>query len=401
MVRVVLSFFLFFLYFSNIQFVFLPDKIRTRLIVGVIGFVYYVFNFGGRDFYQIRKIAMFLTPLALWMALSIVVNTDSQTWFLQFVILQILFAFGAAMIIHIGNLNDYSKVLWFFLCYVVIQELVSFASYQIPAITSLIHRFQAREFDDNSILWRNRAMGLGEFKLFGGGVFVAIGILSMTMLYKFKKLRIEFYIPLLLFSLLSGLFVARTSLTGIFALLLLLFPLRKNWYKLLWGAGLGVVFLALLQYQERSFGSQGIDTDYAFELFDKYRDTGKVQSNSFDVTKEMWQVLPTDLSTWFIGDAKYEDARGGYYMHTDVGYLRVIFYGGIVGLFFYILYSCKLARRTYVLSGKDKMLTQFLIMYVTFMLIWMWKGHYDVNCVLFFFLFSMILQKAPITKVVK
>lgn len=53
--------------------------------------------------------------------------------------------------------------------------------------------------------------------------------------------------------------------------------------------------------------------------------------------------FPESLKTWIIGDGYFSNPRdvdpyftgryiGGYYMGTDVGYLRFIFYAGVLGL---------------------------------------------------------------------
>ena len=79
-----------------------------------------------------------------------------------------------------------------------------------------------------------RAFGLGEFGLFGGGAWVAIGMLVMTILYRMNKLNGYLYASFLIVLLITGLFVARTSLTGLIALSLLLIPIKKNWKRVLY-----------------------------------------------------------------------------------------------------------------------------------------------------------------------
>ena len=54
-------------------------------------------------------------------------------------------------------------------------------------------------------------------------------------------------------------------------------------------------------------------------------------------------VWPEVLRTWVIGDGYFENQRNdrnyigsattaGYYMGTDIGYLRFLFYFGVIGL---------------------------------------------------------------------
>ena len=60
-------------------------------------------------------------------------------------------------------------------------------------------------------------------------------------------------------------------------------------------------------------------------------------------------VFPDNLKTWIIGDGYFDNPQdidpyytgevtGGYYMGTDVGYLRFIFYFGIFGLTSFIAF---------------------------------------------------------------
>lgn len=240
MIGKILNFILFFLYLSNIQFTLMPDRIRTRLIVGVIGFFYYFFRFGGKDYYKVGKVVQLIIPLALWMFFSIALNTQSQFWFLQYVALQLIYAVGAVFVIHTGKLYEFSRLLWMVAIYVIIQDVVAFVTFQIPSLSLLLYTFQVPELsaDRADDLLRLRAIGIGEFGLFGGGMWVAIGLLSLTMLYRMKKIGGIVYMGVFIALLITGLFVARTSLTGLLALGALVVPLQKNWHKVLgWAVG--------------------------------------------------------------------------------------------------------------------------------------------------------------------
>lgn len=61
-------------------------------------------------------------------------------------------------------------------------------------------------------------------------------------------------------------------------------------------------------------------------------------------------VFPDNLKTWIIGDGYFSNPYNtdpfyigtrsrGYYMGTDVGYLRFIFYFGLIGLSAFIAFS--------------------------------------------------------------
>ena len=74
---------------------------------------------------------------------------------------------------------------------------------------------------------------------------------------------------------------------------------------------------------------------WAFEMFINYGSDAGLSSASTDRLKEMY-VYPTSLKTYLIGDGLF-NLKDHYYMETDVGYLRLLFYGGIpVALCFFI-----------------------------------------------------------------
>lgn len=81
---------------------------------------------------------------------------------------------------------------------------------------------------------------------------------------------------------------------------------------------------------------------FAFEGFFNLFETGEFTTTSTEKLQTMY-VFPDNLKTWMIGDGYFSSPRdvdpyfigkivGGYYMGTDVGYLRFIFYFGVIGL---------------------------------------------------------------------
>lgn len=256
----VINFLYFFLYISNIQFVFFPDKLRTRLLVSAIGFIYYLFRFKANDYYRVWNVIKLIIPLAVWMSLTIIANMSSQYWFLQYVAMQVLFMFGAIFVIHTGKIDKLETLLWYFVIYVGIQDTIAMVSYQIPQVSMFIRSIQVSGIsEDRANLLLLRTGGIGEFSLFGGGMWVAMGILCMTMLYKLKKLNFPIYIVMLITLLITGLFIARTALTGLLSLVILFIPFRKNWKKMfLWTAWGGYFYYS--SRIQRRFSSQKVWT---------------------------------------------------------------------------------------------------------------------------------------------
>ena len=80
---------------------------------------------------------------------------------------------------------------------------------------------------------------------------------------------------------------------------------------------------------------------FGFEGFFSLAEKGKWEVHSNDILMDM-VVWPESIKTWIIGDGffmspldnpnRFGQISKGFYMHTDIGYLRFIFYFGTIGL---------------------------------------------------------------------
>ena len=81
---------------------------------------------------------------------------------------------------------------------------------------------------------------------------------------------------------------------------------------------------------------------FGFEGFFSYFEKGEFNTDSTTKLERM-VVWPEEFRTWVIGDGYFENQRNdanyigdattrGFYMGTDIGYLRYIFYFGVIGL---------------------------------------------------------------------
>ena len=93
---------------------------------------------------------------------------------------------------------------------------------------------------------------------------------------------------------------------------------------------------------------------FGFEGFFNWYETGKWETNSNNILKDM-VVWPDNTKTWLIGDGYMDNPMTdpyyigpkyrGFYMGTDIGYCRFIFYFGLLGLLTfsaYFIYVTKL-----------------------------------------------------------
>ena len=105
-------------------------------------------------------------------------------------------------------------------------------------------------------------------------------------------------------------------------------------------------------------------------------------------------VFPDNFKTWIIGDGYIENPYrrdpyyvgpnyGGYYMGTDIGYLRFIFYFGLIGLVTFISYFFKVAKTC--VSRFPKYATMFWLVLAINMIVWL-KVSTDIFLVFAIFL---------------
>ena len=110
---------------------------------------------------------------------------------------------------------------------------------------------------------------------------------------------------------------------------------------LVWFIGILLIIIPLIIYFYNTSPEIHANLRFAFEGFFSWVETGEWEIGSNEKLKTMY-VYPETLKTWIIGDgyivnpSSDPDYKGpiyeGYYMGTDVGYLRFIFYFGLVGL---------------------------------------------------------------------
>lgn len=172
-------------------------------------------------------------------------------------------------------------------------------------------------------------------------------LLSKFGRYLYKK-DIWCYIGAFIVLTVIGNMMARTTLVGV-GLSLFYLVYASNVYKGLMRRGIwidiiGFICLAIpiVIYFYNTNTAIHEYTHFAFEGFFSLFETGEWEVGSNEILKSMY-VFPETLKTWIIGDGYFNnpiytdpyytgEVYGGYYMGTDVGYLRFIFYFGLIGL---------------------------------------------------------------------
>jgi hypothetical protein len=142
----------------------------------------------------------------------------------------------------------------------------------------------------------------------------------------------------------------------------------------------------------------GMVIRFAFEAFFNYTEYGSLETESSNDLQTMYR-FPEQLKTYFIGDGwlNHPEIEGYYYMQTDVGYLRLIYFGGIgYCLLWFIFHYLMLNRIVVNLNVKE--VKWFVLTLFVFLVIVNVKGLADFYPLVFLLLIFSSEFKALQTK---
>lgn len=342
---------LFFFLVYDIQFSFLPEWAKTRFIISLWGIMYFIFTKKKMPRVMWNFIMLGLGCILLCFFSSFI-NSHLNFWIIQhFALNCLIYLFASYFLTNICYQNGWSlyDILKVIVYCIVVNNIFAISGLFYLPITDWIVSIQRMDIEFGDTLGRCNGFGpAGNY--FGGGATTGLGLILVIYLHVHKQFNLFLSVTLFIFLSFSGVTIARTTLIGsLFSLFSLLFYSTNRNIKvkfLLWVSTILISTYLLLYI----FYSEEPVFKFAFEAFLNYENSGEVSTDSTNALKSHWDRLPQTMTTWLIGDAEMRDGEG-YYMHTDVGYLRLIFNYGIVGMLFFlvglifVLYDCAIKTR--------------------------------------------------------
>lgn len=362
--------------------------ISSRVIFGILGFITILLK-GNLNLDKI-----FLRPLNVAIYIVIIsmitaIYNATYDFYFAFYIISIAVIFFAGYLFTfifkriIAKHDFITLVLRLFVYAIVAQSVIAVIFFVSPGIysatTSIFPNTALYEEDTNIIGFR--LIGLGS-AFFRGGVINGLALITIIYLYHKNNIKKSLiWAGIYLFILFVGIMIARTTIIGLGISILYLIlgkcETKRNSFlkKSKW-----IVSLFCITSLLAVFAIQYVDEQllkFGFEFFYNYEKTGNFESASTNRLQEMY-ILPDNLKTWIIGDGKYNTADGHYYMSTDVGYLRLLFYGGLPMVLAFYYFSWCIIKQIYVID-KNRSLHIFLIYTFIYLLILGFKGLADLN----------------------
>lgn len=347
------------MYIYNISFVFLP--LTCRKILAIFGIFIFILKWQQTQHYKrgINKTCQMFFWFISLIALSAVAGIFNGNWDTFFVSSTISFIsnfFAAYFVLynlHFLYQGQYRLNDLIFLCLITIlsNNLLAFSASLSPGIYNILSNIQNMDSETLNLTTDNsgsllRLFGLGENAFFNGGAYSCLGLLLATYLLFFSKSLVQKYLFLLVFILIlvTGILIARTTLVGFLLSILFLFYLSGRRFSLL--SKHILIFLSVIPI---SIGLFFFFIEYlnpkmlewGLELIINYFTDNSVNSSSTNEMFDMWKIIPEHFSTYLTGDGQFNLPDGSYYMHVDIGILRILYFVGIPGLFliFMIIYK--------------------------------------------------------------
>lgn len=405
-------------FFFPFEFYALPG-INTKMVLALLGILFAAFRLAQKRSLCIPREMLWLTitasAVSLIALLSITLNRTPDTTYVSYLVSFFVWLSAAyAVCFVIKQIHGGLTVrlcLDYLVAVCVFQCIAALLIDQVIPVRLFVDRYFAL---DQSLLHSiKRLYGIGASLDVAGArfstVLAALGVLLSEINTPLPARRRTGYIIAFLVISVIGNMIARTTLIGtIIGAGVILFGLLfrpsapertgQSASIFTWIVTLTlVVTLCVILYNTVPTARRLFR--FGFEGFFSLAEKGHWETSSTDKLTQSMVVFPETLHTWLIGDGYFMNSRYdenylgdatiyGFYMGTDIGYLRFIFYFGIIGLIpmmGVIVYSAVACMRHF---RTERLL--FLMVLAVGLVVW-FKVSTDIFC-----FFSLFLSAAAL-----
>ncbi len=384
-------------YFFPFEFVFLPG-INTKMAMAGLGLLVLGLQLAKQGGAVIRKDLMFLSLVAALVSLiglfSVTYNNTIDYTYVTYIISMWVWLSGAYVAVScirwIHGYVSVKRVCDYLIGICVAQCLLALLiDFYYPFKVLVDSMVQGFDFVDVSTMENTeRLYGIGAGLDVAGTRFaVVLLMIAYWVLQCEKRSSQVLYIGAFMIIAVVGNMIGRTTTVGV-VLSILYWIYASEFYRFHWDKKnlvfwrtfvlIALAFVPVVVYLYMSVPEMYNNIRFAFEGFFSLVEQGEWRTNSNDILKHML-VFPETWKTWIIGDGYIENPYlldpnyvgprwGGYYMATDIGYLRFIFYFGLIGMFSFCYFFYRVGKNCMDRFSNHKIL--FLMIMAVHFIVW-------------------------------
>lgn len=373
-------------------------KLTPLLIMSILGIIFYLY-----DIYTYHKVKKEYLIILLSISLSLIyfssavfnnVNDISNNPFIRYGLRQIKFFFAAFFMYQIYK--QYKEKSFEIFCNhiinaVVFDNVIAVIRFFYSDLNLLLIKIQQSFGKDvifeNITLGKQRLVGVGAY-FFGAGIINSLALILIAYLVLNRKKNNKNLILKYIIILIVGILSSRTTIIGgVLALILYLkdsklqkFNLYEIGKKHILKIAMFIILVVVLILKNNAIKKLIINFLFV------------AGSQSLNALLQMWKLVPTEIKTWIIGDGKWNLYQfgqfKGYYQSTDVGYLRIIWCIGLLGLVLFLINSYLIARISFYKFYEDKNMKELIKYIFVLFLILNTKGYIDIFIIMYYVFIS-------------
>lgn len=358
-----------------LKFVFFP-YLSSRVLMGLLGLAPFfkkntqrILNGKSNNIYGI------LIAITLMSLIALLINGTADTTFVTFPITVILIFsacnFTLSLIKRMTGSVTVEKVIYYFVWAVNIQMFFVVLFLAVPSLKDVLQGILTEELrelpEERTTILSFRVTGFGA-AYFGAGVVNSIAVLlSVYQIVRKNFKDCRFYYLSLILIFIVGNALSRTTLVGfIIAFTYLVFAYPKGFIRSFIKTSPLIVILLVFAIPKINLSDDmEQQARFAFEIFYNYFEEGSLETGSSNDLLNSYSIQPTGLKTWIIGDGRFVGNTGETtYMETDSGFMRLIFYFGVIGLFLMVLFHYRMGKIMDIVLNDKTLSLLFLIMFL-------------------------------------
>ena len=329
------------------------SNVNTKMVIAAFGLVLFFLDMlRNRSFVISKDFLMFSIisiVVSVWTYFVITINNTIDTSYAQYIVSAWVWMGGAYTVVWlikaVHGETTVELIGHYLVCVCVGQCILAYMMTLFPSLKSFVDSLMGNAAD---------FMGPAEGRIYGLGAaldpsglrFAAVLVILAHLIHytnsETDRGREAFYIVSFIIITVIGNMISRTTIIGVgiallYWILLLFMEKRERYLSGFWVTAaisffISIGLIVLLYQTNYAFRS---NLRFGFEGFFSLVEKGYWETNSTNILKGM-VVWPESIKTWMIGDGLFFNTMGtpnrfgqletGFYMDTDIGYLRYIFY---------------------------------------------------------------------------